>query len=74
MNVRFTPDQEAKLAELAAKAGTVPESLVTNVVVRFLAEEAGFLAAVQRGIAAAERGEFIEEEEMDRRFDAMFQS
>jgi predicted transcriptional regulator len=38
--------------------------LVTNVVVRYLAEEARFLAAVEKGSVAAERGEFIEEEEM----------
>jgi len=30
-------------------------------------------AGVERGIAAAERGEFIEEEEMDARVERMFQ-
>jgi predicted transcriptional regulator len=44
---------------------------VTSVVARYLDEEAHFLAAV-RGLAAAERGEFIEEEEMDARLEAMF--
>jgi len=39
---------------------------------RYLDEDARFLAAVERGIAAAERGEFIEEEEMDARLEAMF--
>ena len=29
------------------------------------------LAGVEKGIAAAERGEFIEEEEMDARFERM---
>jgi predicted transcriptional regulator len=37
-----------------------------------LDEEARFLSAVEKGIAAAERGEFIEEEEMDARIDRMF--
>ena len=74
MNVHFTPEQEARLAEIATHAGTVPERLVTNVVARYLDEEAGFLAAVERGIAAAERGEFIEEEEMDARLEAMFKA
>jgi predicted transcriptional regulator len=72
MNVHFTPEQEAKLAQIATKNGTAPEQLVTNVVARYLDEEARFLAAVQKGIAAAERGEFIEEEEMDARLEAMF--
>jgi predicted transcriptional regulator len=38
---------------------------------RYLDDEASFLAAVERGIAAAERGEFIEEEEMDARVERM---
>ena len=72
MTVHFTSEQEARLAQIATKAGTVPERLVTNVVSRYLDEEARFLAAVEKGIAAAERGEFIEEEEMDARLEAMF--
>lgn len=72
MEVHFTVEQEAQLAQVAAKAGTAPERLVTNVVERCLDEEARFLAAVEKGLAAAERGEFIEEDEMDARLDAMF--
>jgi predicted transcriptional regulator len=74
MTVNFTPEQEAQLAKIASKAGTVPERLVTNVVARYLDEEARFLAAVERGIAAAERGEFVEEDEMDARVKAMFKA
>jgi len=48
--------------------------LVTNVVVRYLAEEARFLAAVEKRLVAAERGEFIEEEEMDARLEAIFKA
>ena len=58
MEVHFTPEQQAQIARVASKAGTVPERLVTNVVVRYLAEEARFLAAVEKGLVAAERGEF----------------
>lgn len=74
MEVHFTPEQQAQIAQVATKAGTVPERLVTNVVVRYLAEEARFLAAVEKGLVAAERGEFIEEEEMDARLEAMFKA
>jgi predicted transcriptional regulator len=72
MELHFTPEQQARLAQIATKAGTAPERLVTNVVTRYLDEEARFLAAVEKGLAAAERGEFIEEEEMDARLEAMF--
>jgi predicted transcriptional regulator len=72
MEVDFTPEQQAQLAPMATKAGTPPERLVTKVVAHYLDEEARFLAAVEKGIAAAKRGEFIEEEEMDARLEAMF--
>ncbi len=73
MEVHFTPEQEAQLAQMATKAGTAPERFVKDVLVRYLDDEARFLAAVERGISAAARGEFIEEEEMDARIERMFQ-
>ena len=74
MEVHLTPEQQAQLAQIATKAGTVPERLAADVVARYLDEEARFLAAVEKGLAAAERGEFIEEEEMDARLEAMFKA
>ena len=59
-------------APFCHEARANPEQLVANVVARYLDGEARFLAAVEKGIAAAERGEFIEEEEMDARVEAMF--
>ncbi len=72
MEVHLTPEQEARLAQIANQSGTNPERLVRDVLVRYLDDEARFLAAVEKGIAAAERGEFIEEEEMDARIERMF--
>jgi predicted transcriptional regulator len=72
MEVHFTPEQEARLAQIAIEVGTKPELLVKDVLIRYLDDEARFLAAVERGIAAAERGDFIEEEEMDARIERMF--
>lgn len=74
MEVRFTAEQEAELAQVATKSGTDPESLVKKATLRLLKEEARFRAAVQEGIAQADRGEFIEEEEMDARFERMLRS
>ena len=73
MEVRLTPEQEARLMQMAADAGTDPERLVIDVVLRYLDDESHFLAAVEKGLAAAQRGEFIEEEEMDARVERMFQ-
>jgi predicted transcriptional regulator len=72
MEVKLTPEQETQLEQIATKAGTHPERLVKDVLVRYLDDEARFLAAVERGIAAAEQGEFIEEEAMDLRIERMF--
>jgi predicted transcriptional regulator len=72
MQVDFTPEQEARLARMATKSGTDAPHLVKDAALRFLDEQARFLAAVEKGIAAAERGELIEEEEMDARLERMF--
>jgi predicted transcriptional regulator len=74
MEVHFTPEQEAQLAQIAAKAGTDAERLVKDAALRLLQEEARYRAAVRESIAEADRGEFIEEEEMDARFEQMLRS
>ena len=56
MEVQLTPEQQAQLAQIAIRTGTNPERLMTNVVARYLTEEARFLAAVEKGLAAAARG------------------
>ena len=60
MEVCLTPKQQARLAQIANRAGTDPEQLAASVVGRFLDDEARFLAAVEKGLEAADRGEFIE--------------
>ncbi|MGA2136597.1 MAG: hypothetical protein ABSH50_30270 [Bryobacteraceae bacterium] len=74
MEVQFTPEQQAQLARIAIKSGTEPEQLVKDAALRLLEEDAGFRAAVREGIAQADRGEFIEEEEMDTRLEQMLRS
>jgi predicted transcriptional regulator len=74
MEVQFTPEQQAQLAQIATKAGTGAEQLVKDAALRLLNEEARFRAAVREGIAQADRGEFIDEEEMDARFEQMLRS
>ena len=66
MEVHLTPEEQSQFAQIASKAGTAPERLVD--------QEARFVAAVEKGIASASRGEFIEEEEMDARLEAMFKA
>ena len=70
MEVHFTPEQEAQLSQIATHAGTDAERLVKDAALGLLQEEGRFHAAVREGIAQANRGEFIEEEEMDARLAA----
>ena len=74
MEVHFTAEQEALLAQIAARSGSDAVRLVKEAALRLIKEEARFRAAVREGIAQADRGEFIEEEEMDARFEEMLRS
>jgi predicted transcriptional regulator len=74
MEVHFTPEQEAQLAQIATSQGTDTERLVKNAALRLLEEDAHFRAAVREGIVQADRREFIEEEEMDARLEQMLRS
>ena len=74
MEIPFTAEQEAQLARMATKSGTDAPHLVKDAALHLLNEEARFLAAVREGIAQADRGEFIEEEEMDARLEQMLRS
>jgi len=42
MEVRFTPEQEAQLAQLATKAGTDAEQLVKHAILRLIETEMQF--------------------------------
>lgn len=53
MEVHFTPEQEAQLAQIATKAGTDAERLVKDAALRLLEGDAGF-GAVPRGNVVAE--------------------
>jgi len=74
MEVHLTPEQESQLAQLASGIGANPEELVKDAVARLLNEDTQFRAAVKRGISQADRGELIDEEDMDVRLEQMLRS
>ena len=73
MEVHFTPEQEAQLWQIATHAGKNPQQLVKDAAMRLLEEDAQFRAAIRKGLEQADRGEFIEEAEMDARIGRMFE-
>jgi predicted transcriptional regulator len=74
MAVRFIPEQEARLSKIATREGLDPEELVKDAALRLLEDDARFRAGVRKRLEQADRGQFIEEEEMDARVKRMFQS
>jgi hypothetical protein len=73
MQVHFTPEQEAQIVQAARATGTDAERLVKDAALQFV-EDANFRAAVLEAKGYADSGEFIEEEEMDARFEDMLRS
>jgi predicted transcriptional regulator len=74
MEVHFTPEQEAQLSQIANHSGTDTEQLVKDAALRLLQDDASFREGVERGIAAAERGEFVEHAEVWANVEKILQS
>jgi predicted transcriptional regulator len=74
MEVQFTPEQEARLIDIANVTGMHAEDLVKDAALRLLEEDAGFREAMRIGIAEAYSGQFIEEDEMAERLRRMLRS
>jgi predicted transcriptional regulator len=72
MEVHFPPDIETRLRQLASANGKDAEQLVKDTVARMLENQARFIAGVQRGIEQADRGEFVEHEDVLNRIDRLF--
>jgi predicted transcriptional regulator len=69
MQVQLTPEEETRLAELAART---TGDLVQEAVKRNIEDAAKFIAAVIKGLASLDRGEFISPEEVGKRIDRLF--
>ncbi len=74
MEVHFTPEQEARLAEVAGRVGKNAAEVVQETVARMLEDEARFVEAVKIGFASLDRGEFVEHEEVKARVDRLLRS
>jgi predicted transcriptional regulator len=69
MEVRLHPELESKLSRLAEQQGRATESLIEEAVKRLVDHDEWFRREVQKGLAAAERGEFVEHDEIRRMID-----
>ena len=58
------PDRLAALEEYARRRGKAPAEVLDDALAKFLEYEMWFSQAVDEGIAAADRGEFIEHDDV----------
>jgi predicted transcriptional regulator len=72
MEIRLNPDLQAKLAQLASQQGRDTETLIVEAVERMVSYDDWFIREVEKGIAAADRGEFIDHAEVRKRIDQRF--
>ena len=73
MNVPLQPEKEARLAQIAAQKGLNADELVQQVITRYLEDDTRFVEAVNLGLAAAQRGEFVEHEEVGKKLKQILQ-
>ncbi len=74
MEIPLTPDQEAHLRQMAQHQGKEVGQLVMDAVLNFANDHDRIRETLRERIQEADRGVFIEEEEMDTRFQRMIRS
>jgi predicted transcriptional regulator len=70
MEVHLNPDLQSKLTRLATEQGRDTSALVEEAVERLVDYDEWFSREVEKGLAAADRGEFIEHDEIRSRIDS----
>jgi predicted transcriptional regulator len=72
MEVRFDADLQAKLTRLATEQGRDSEALVVEAVERMVNYDVWFLLELEKGLAAADRGEFVDHEDVRKLIDRRY--
>jgi predicted transcriptional regulator len=72
MEVHIDADLEAKLSRVATQQGRDAETLVLEAVERLVDYDGWFLQEVDKGLAAADGGEFIEHDAIQKLIDVRY--
>jgi len=72
MDVPLNPDLQAKFSRLTADQGRASESLVVEAVESMVNYEEWFLREVNKGLAAAECGEFVDHADLRKMIDERY--
>ena len=74
MEVHLNSEKEALLAQIATQRGLKTDELAELVLSRYLEDDARFVEAVNLGLAAADRGDFVEHGEVWANVEKILQS
>jgi predicted transcriptional regulator len=72
MEARLDPDLQAKLAQLASKQGRDTEELIADAVERMVNFDQWFMREVEKGISAADRGELVDHNDVQKLIDRRY--
>jgi predicted transcriptional regulator len=72
MEVNFAPEKQARIREVAERAGVAVSQVVEEAVDHWLAYETQFIEAVEIGRAAARRGDLLEHDMVVARVEHLF--
>jgi predicted transcriptional regulator len=72
VEVNLNPDLQAKLTRLAAERGSDTQTLAQEAIERFVDYDEWFMREVEKGLAAADRGELIDHEEIRKLIDSRY--
>jgi predicted transcriptional regulator len=72
MEVPLSPEVQAKLSRIAAERGSDTKALAQEAIERFVDYDEWFVREVGKGLAAADRGELIDHEEVGKLIDRRF--
>jgi predicted transcriptional regulator len=72
MEVNLNPDLQARLSRLAVQRGSDAEALAREAIERFVDFDDWFAREVAEGLAAADRGDFVEHEDVRRLIDRRY--
>ncbi|PYU11220.1 MAG: hypothetical protein DMG37_17525 [Acidobacteria bacterium] len=74
MELRFTPEMQAKVERAAAENNSEAAEYVQQLVEHYLDHDQWFRRQVQRGLDQLDRGEYVEHEEVWARIEKMFRA
>ena len=73
MEIKLSPELQAKLDRIASQQGRDTESLVQEAVERLADYDEWFIGQVEKGLAQIDRGEVLEHEEVAARIEKLIE-